>query len=100
MYNDIYKQLSKLCEVLKADIESEHAPAKEYFPEIKVGDYVLVHDEEEPRSEYVDGITEIDGETVYLLSDGTWVTGDYSVSKYTVQGLERLELIEQLNRIL
>lgn len=68
--------------------------------EIKVGDYVLVHDEDNPRSEYIEGITEIDKEPVYLLSDGTWVAGEYSVSKYEVQGEERQELMKKLNRII
>lgn len=64
---------------------------------IRIGDYVKVHDIDNPRSEYVEYISyNQDGKKVYCLSDGSW---DTCVSKYKVQGEERKVMIDKLNEV-
>lgn len=67
---------------------------------IHIGDYVKVLDLDNPRDEYVEYVFPSLSETTYLLSDGTWVRGDFKLAKYEAQGERRQELIDELNRVL
>lgn len=85
-----------------SEIIDEVAKALEgLFPEkIHIGDYVKVLDLDNPRDEYVEYVFPSLSETTYLLSDGTWVRGDFKLAKYEAQGERRQELIDELNRVL
>lgn len=67
---------------------------------IHIGNYVKVLDLDNPRDEYVEYVFPSLSETIYLLSDGTWVRGDFKLAKYEAQGERRQELIDELNRVL
>lgn len=67
---------------------------------IYVGDFVKVHDLDNPRSEYVEFVVNNPGGTnVYGLSDGSWVP-ETCISKYAAQGDRRKELIDALDEVL
>lgn len=83
----IIDKLAKVCEEVSAK-------------QIHIGDYVKVLDLDNPRDEYVEYVFPSLSETTYLLSDGTWVRGDFKLAKYEAQGERRQELIDELNRVL
>lgn len=65
---------------------------------INVGDFVKVIDMENPRSEYVEAIADLNGRRLYCLGDGTWVF-DTTICKYQLQGDVRREYIDKLNEV-
>lgn len=68
--------------------------------EIQVGDFVKVYSLDNPRSEYVVAITEVEGTPIYCLADNTFVQGPFSIGKYKIQGAERFKMIDSLNETL
>lgn len=89
----IFRPFSEIIDELK---KYREIFAKQIHP----GDYVKVLDLDNPRDEYVEYVFPSLSETTYLLSDGTWVRGDFKLAKYEAQGERRQELIDELNRVL